>query len=150
MRKSHFRVALAGLLVLASSGCSFIFVDGPPDVPPNMSYGDLNYFNCTEPNTWPILDAIWAGLNGVGALMAMGGDETQFEDPEQTVLVGLVWLGVSGAASYVGFQRTSECRAAKAEWHQANRGQGSGSGVMLDFRSELLPQEPAPPVLHPH
>lgn len=137
MRRHHLGFGLLIAVLLSTSGCSFLFVKGPPDVPED-DYGSLSYFTCTEENTWPILDAIWAGLNGLGAIAAMGSTEEELgQDPQQTMVVGFAWLGVSGVASYTGFQKTADCRRAKAIWMEDGR-RGGGSAV-LDLRSELLP-----------
>ena len=51
-------------------------------------------FGCTESNAWPAIDAIWAALNGIGAVSAAGDDKNPQQD--HIVGVGVAWLAVSG------------------------------------------------------
>jgi hypothetical protein len=52
---------LAGL-ALSLTGCSFLFSKGPPD-----DYRERTRFDCSG-YTAPLLDALWAALNGIGAM----------------------------------------------------------------------------------
>ncbi len=115
-RSSRARSAILALLVaglLGNTGCSFLFVSGPPDPMPQQPV----YLSCTESNAWPIIDAIWAGLNGLGAAVAVsaeeGTGEGEIENRGQVIAVGLAWLAISGSASIYGFSKTGKCRHAR-------------------------------------
>lgn len=88
------------------SGCSFLFVKGPP-----ANHAEVASFDCSEGNAWPVIDTIWAGLNGLGAASAAGDDENP--DQGQIVAVGLAWLAVSGISAIYGFSKVSACSDAK-------------------------------------
>src|SRR3954471_13883154 len=55
-------VSVAGLLA-GTSGCSLLFVDGPP-----ANHRKLNYFDCTSNNLAPVVDVVIGGAEGLGAL----------------------------------------------------------------------------------
>jgi hypothetical protein len=88
------------------SGCSFLFVNGPP-----ADHAQVASFHCSESNAWPVVDMIWAGLNGLGAVSAAGDDTNP--DQDQIVGVGLAWLAVSGISAIYGFSKVSQCNDAK-------------------------------------
>jgi hypothetical protein len=99
---------LAGILVLGASGtgCSFVFVDGPP-----AGHKKMQYFDCSTSNWLPVVDV---GLGAIYGLSAVGAavDSNQ----EKTQLAGLAVLtGALVASGAYGFQRTSACREAKAQ-----------------------------------
>jgi hypothetical protein len=101
--------AMAAALCAALSlqpACSFMLVKGPPD-----NHPDLQTFECTDSYTWPVLDTIWAGLNGIGAASALGDRENP--DRDQIVGVGMSWLVLSGIAAIYGFSKASTCSDAK-------------------------------------
>lgn len=58
-----------------------------------------------------MLDAIWAGLDGLGA--ASAGSDSMNPQQGQIVAVGLAWLAVSGISAIYGFTKVSECNKAK-------------------------------------
>jgi len=98
------------ILVLPSlAGCGFLFTQAPP-----QGYESMDYFSCTESNTGPILDVVWAGLNVLGALV-VASDQDAYETPGTTMAVGLGWGVLSGASAGVGFSKTRRCRTAKQE-----------------------------------
>lgn len=135
MARSHLRVALLTVLLLPITGCSFILVDGPPDV---SDYSQLDYFGCTEGNGWPIVDGVFTGLYAVQAATLMG-----VEGGGGLAAASLVWAGVFGASAVTGFGRVNECKAAKAEWGRATR-RAPGN---LELDTELLPiLQPTPPL----
>lgn len=111
------------LCVLSVSACGFIFTHAPP-----AGHENLQYFTCTESNTGPILDIVWAGLNVIGAL-TVAGDPSSYDNPDQTVAVGLAWGVVSSSAAAVGFNKTKKCRAAKQQLaaRQANPSFNAGA-----------------------
>jgi hypothetical protein len=108
------------VLVLALlSGCSFVFVSGPPP-----QHEQLPYFSCTESRVAPVLDTIFAVLQGANLILAASVDDEQWAenyngDPpiSRTSSIPLyavaTLLGVGGA--YYGYTRTAACRDAKAQ-----------------------------------
>lgn len=108
---SSMAVLLAAV-VLGTSGCGYIFVNGPPE-----NHEQMNYFSCTESDAGPVLDAVWAGLNAAGAVaIAVDPDEYEYNyDVSSTtgILVGTAWTIFSGSAAMTGFHKTQNCREAK-------------------------------------
>lgn len=103
MKNKVLKLSGACLLVLAT-GCGFLFVNGPPE-----NHEKLPYFSCTESNAGPILDVVWAGIQG----LALAGNANNGNG--SLAAVNVAWIVVSGAASYVGFDKTSRCRDAKLQ-----------------------------------
>ena len=106
------RACITGCLALCAlsvSGCGFIFSHGPP-----AGHENLQYFSCTESNTGPILDIVWGALNVIGAL-TVAGDRSSYDNPDQTIAIGLAWGVVSVPAAAVGFNKSKKCRAAKQQ-----------------------------------
>jgi hypothetical protein len=114
MHSGNFtRVALLALLPLATGGCGFILVHGPP-----QGHEQMVYISCTESDAGPIVDGIWAGLNLFGAIYAASLSEEDFFTPAERnayVASGIVWTGFSSAAAVVGLNKTKKCRAAKEQ-----------------------------------
>ena len=80
------------LAAVATSGCSAIFTKGPP-----LDHAYNSRFDCSTSYAPPILDTIWAGLNGAGAAIAMSKSDAEWErtqtnDRAATIAVGLTWL----------------------------------------------------------
>lgn len=103
------RTGLVGAVIFAvllQSGCSFMFVKGPP-----AKHAEKASFECSESNAVPVIDAIWAALNGLGAASAANDDQLMNRD--QVVKVGLTWLAVSGISAIYGFSKVSRCKDAK-------------------------------------
>src|SRR5687767_5586014 len=103
------RVGLIGIVssaLVLHSGCSFLFVKGPP-----VGHAGMVTFECSDSRGWPTFDVIWAGLNGIGAASAAGDDENP--DQGQIVAVGLAWLVLSGISAGYGFSKVSDCEKAK-------------------------------------
>jgi hypothetical protein len=93
-----------GTLVLSLTGCSFLFVQGPP------SYAqDFAYIQCTESNVVPTLDFIWGGLNLVGAIV-IGQDPDSYDNPDVAVVSGIGWFILSTWSGLTGLERTKACR----------------------------------------
>ena len=113
---SHFlRQVVFGALAVSFAGCSFVFSKGPPD-----DYKEVSHFDCSG-YTAPVLDTIWAALNGLGALNAAGASgrewkqQNQSYDQSTVVGVGLMWLAISGASAIYGYHNASACEDAKEE-----------------------------------
>jgi hypothetical protein len=114
------RSCLSGVVAVVTSvslsGCSFLFVNGPPD-----NHKAMPYFDCTSSVAAPVLDTVWAGLNGLGAASAASASDAQWKAQGQSnergtvAVVGLVWLMISGASAIRGYQLTSDCREAKGQ-----------------------------------
>lgn len=103
------------LMSLSFAGCSFLFSKGPPD-----DYREQGYFDCSG-NAAPVLDTVWAGLNGLGAVIAASSSDAswkqqgQTSDRSTTVAVGVMWLAVSGASAIYGYHNAAACTDAKEE-----------------------------------
>jgi hypothetical protein len=109
--------ALCAVAAAATSGCSFLFVDGPP---PNAQ--KLQTFSCTTSNTLPTTDVVIGGitlLEGLGALTQTSSSFTTSSGSNSSnyigagvVLAGAALFGVSAAT---GYKNTSACREATSE-----------------------------------
>jgi hypothetical protein len=103
---------LAGILALPMTACGFAFTQAPPG-----NHQSMNYFNCSQNRTGPVLDLVWAGLNLLGAVGAASG--TDDGDPEtsksQVVTIGLVEGAIWGSSGIVGLNKVGKCRAAVQE-----------------------------------
>jgi hypothetical protein len=138
------RIGLISALILAvslQSGCSYLFIKGPP-----ANHAQMPSFRCSESSAWAVVDAIWAGLNGVGAAVAAGDDANP--DQDQIVLVGLGWLVLSGTSAIYGFSKVSECNSAKDLQEQRYY---PGVGVPMPVPYPVAPGAipPPPPVTMP-
>jgi len=106
--RSSARAAYALLLAVATSGCSFVFVEGPP-----ARYLEMDSFTCTEGNAVPIVDALWGGGSALGAINAWIEPTTR--DRTEVMLLGSGMALVATASAVVGFRRRAACRAARLE-----------------------------------
>ena len=109
------RAAVIGVISLCASGCSFLFVEGPPP-----GHEQMRVVSCTDSKTLPLLDAIWAGVNALELI----SDAT---DEGPGVLAGsaagaVIW----GIAASKGYEKVRKCRAAKELWARRTLGQGTG------------------------
>jgi hypothetical protein len=109
------RTAALALAGIAASGCSFIFVHGPP-----RNHENSVAFECTSSVVAPVLDTVWAGLNGIGAISAASTDEATWNSRSTTsrgavIAVGAGWFLLSGASAIYGFTRTQSCRDAERD-----------------------------------
>jgi hypothetical protein len=112
------RLSLVLVLALSCSqiaGCSFIFSSAPPPDDQREAY-----FDCAG-YAEPVIDTIWAGLNGLGALVAAGTSQAdwnskpEFGSRSVTIASGLIWLGLSGASAIYGYSNAQKCSEAKDE-----------------------------------
>lgn len=105
------RLAAAGLAcALISGSCSIALVHGPPssgeaDYDPTGRYPDG--VPCTSGRTWPIVDA--AVLLATVIKVANYGPDQRDE-----TLSGLLGAAAFGISAWIGHQRTSACRDARA------------------------------------
>jgi hypothetical protein len=102
MVKGFWR-ALALAVALPSQGCSFMFVDGPPD-----RHETLAYFDCTSSAGPEVADAIMAVTWG----LATAG--TAESDSGGTAVVGAI-AGTFAASAIYGIVKTQACNNAKDE-----------------------------------
>lgn len=134
---------VAFALVL-SSGCSFMFVNGPP-----ANHAEVAVFDCSDSNGWPVVDAVWAALNGIGAISA--SNDSMNPQQGQIVAVGLAWLAVSGISAVYGFSKVSDCNKAKRQRDERYFGSGvAGPTPAVAPRTTAPPpamRAPAPPSL---
>ena len=107
---------LAAVLTLSVCSCSLVFSRGPGNVgKPPQKLAD-----CTTGKALPITDAIIGGvilLSSLGVLNSYNADTGESEGPSTAVsITGALIAGVFGVSSYIGFSRSSKCRASRAEY----------------------------------
>ena len=101
------RVLAIAVVLFAVSGCGFLLVEGPPRVIPE----NATSVRCTESKTLPTLDAVWAGINLVGAILAASNPDA-YEDANTIFWVGTSWTIFSGFSAKSGFDKAADCREA--------------------------------------
>ena len=122
------RLATLGLLAILVSGCGFALSKGPP-----TGHEQMTAFSCTESNTGPALDLVWAGLNVLGALAA-ASDPSAYENSDQIVTVGLAWGVFSSLSASNGFSKSKQCRRALQLLAERNGGpRAPGSPALAPF-----------------
>jgi hypothetical protein len=143
------RIVLALALL---SGCSFVFVSGPP-----AHHEQLPYFSCSESRIAPVLDTIFAVLQGANFLLAASVSDERWADnydgdppiARSTAIplyaIGAL-LGVGGA--YYGFSRTAACRDAKEL--ALTRAQRNGPPQAWPPQQPYPPQGTYPPPQGPY
>lgn len=102
-------------LALCLSGCSFLFVDGPP-----IGYEDMAYFQCTESKVAPGADTFAALFDVVMAAgyYSRASDAVYMEDAEQLESAGALAIGAAAiwaASAIYGFSNVGQCIDAKTE-----------------------------------
>src|SRR6266550_4519852 len=107
-------VVMLGLLPLLLPGCGFVFSQGPPS-----GHEQMAAFSCTESNTGPTLDIVWASLNVLGAVAA-ASDPSAYENSGQIVAVGAGWGVFSSFAAASGFNKSKRCRHALQQLAERN------------------------------
>ena len=127
-------------VLLFQSGCSFLFVKGPPE-----QHAQMASFDCSESHAWPVIDTIWAGLNGLGAINASSDNMTP--NQSQVVAVGVSWLVVSGISAIYGFSQVSACNNARRQREERyQRSMGVSGAPPMDPDAAMpsgAPQAPA-------
>jgi hypothetical protein len=106
MRVGFSPLAAVLPLLLAGSGCSFAFVDGPP-----TAHADIPYFECSTSNALPIVDSVFAGSLAIGAAGAIADDNAPTGAAQIGVLIAETALFAWSAVR--GFEKTAACREAK-------------------------------------
>ncbi len=109
----------ATALAISITGCSFVFVDGPP-----KNHSQRPSFDCSSSHAVPVLDAVFAALEIANFALAAYDTDQDWNDTYKNQApfsrkTGLAIYGVLAAlgasGSYYGFDRTTACREAKAE-----------------------------------
>jgi hypothetical protein len=112
------RLPLVLALALSCSqvaGCSFLFSNAPPPDDQREAYFDCSGY------AEPVIDTVWAGLNGLGTLVAAGTSQAdwnskpEFGSRSATIASGLIWLGLFGASAIYGYSNAQKCSEAKDE-----------------------------------
>jgi len=100
--------------LLLLSGCSFIFVEGPPPDHPQRTIVD-----CSTSNVAPVLDVLFAGYQMVRIGMAANATDADYEDApidrSADIGFGIGFFVLHTASAVYGFSTTSACKDAKAE-----------------------------------
>jgi hypothetical protein len=103
---------------VSGSGCSFLFVDGPP-----AQHQKMAYFDCTSSNALPVIDVALGGIYGIGAASELATSVDSGTTSDRTsafVALGAATLFV--ASGITGFSKTSSCREAKDQLvHRASQ-----------------------------
>jgi hypothetical protein len=102
------RYRLIALIVLAgwaNAGCSFLFVDGPPE-----KHRKMPYFECTSGRGWPIVDGVIGASVGIGVAAQMGSADNQ---GRSEAVIGAAEAALFLASTVYGFTKSAECREAK-------------------------------------
>ena len=147
MNRKHFASRLAtpallGLLPMATGACGFVLTHGPP-----IGHERMEGFTCTESNTGPILDVVWAGLNllyGIGILAT----DDPLVAPRSAGYASIGWSVVSIASAATGFKKTREAGTLGNSWWNGKRNCSASSAtygrLAWSFRRLLLvpPQTP--------
>ena len=126
MRAVPARLLLCLPLLTAVTGCSFLFVHGPP-----TGHEQLEYIPCTESDAGPILDLVWGGLNVLGAIIIASSPE-EYENPDAAVASGITWGVVSAIAAPTGFKKVSACKSARQALAQRQAARGAVPIVVPD------------------
>ena len=88
------------------SGCSFLFVDGPPP-----HHRSLAYFDCTSSRLAPVTDLVLGGLEGIGVAAEVAGQQ---RSSDSSVIAPAAVAAAFVASGIVGFMRVSSCNEAKS------------------------------------
>jgi hypothetical protein len=110
---------LAAALAISVTGCSFVFVDGPP-----REHAKMPTFDCSTSTVVPILDSLFGGLELANFIYTATRTQQDWNDiykgqepfsrHEGLAIYGAL-TAVSGLAAWYGFSRVSQCREAKQE-----------------------------------
>ena len=115
-------VAVGILGSMSEGGCSFMFVEAPPDGGGKLHSPEQ--LECSSGNGWPVTDVVVAGIMGVETLATLsevGSGSTLSSNGQRTSadyvlpVVAAASTALFAASGISGFRRTSECRADKRE-----------------------------------
>jgi hypothetical protein len=87
------------VLVSLPSGCSYVFVTGPP-----TDHVQRASLACSDRYPWPVIDTTLAGLSGIRAVPAEGAKDV-------AAYFGL--FAIFGISAIIGFRSVSQCKDAK-------------------------------------
>jgi len=133
---------LVGVVIFAvmlQSGCSLMFVKGPP-----AKHAEMASFGCSKSNAAPMVDTLSAVVNGLG--LALAANEDRMLNREQAMKVNGTWLVVSAISASYGFRRVSQCNDAKRlrnERYESEQGGAFRTGV-APVRSHVQYSSTAP------
>lgn|SRR5215471_691867 len=132
-------VPQALLCAMLASGCSLIFMDGPPEHPPRDQPVD-----CTRSVTAPVFDTVFASASGtiaIGEITLLAASNSSQGDRDSGK-VGLALFSalalIEGVSAGWGFGRVRECIDLNQEIEIQRRAQ------------KLTAVPPAPPVAPPN
>jgi len=104
--------AVGVLVAVGTSGCSFLFVDKPPERPSPPSYALRS--ECTTSNLWPIVDSVIGGYQIVRTAYGIGASDAAYAGSpisrEADVTLGAVLATTFIASAITGYGRTAGCR----------------------------------------
>lgn len=101
---------LALYAVLTASGCSFMFVKGPPP-----QHDQVPYFQCTTSRAWPVVDTLLASAYAIETAAFMAG-ASRSDSNESGMKAGAAASAVAAAlfaaSATSGYGKASKCRKA--------------------------------------
>lgn len=109
------KLALIIILVVSTSGCGYLFIDGPGRTSAKRAP------HCSDSKGWVVVDGVFAGLNALMAISAAAANAEAADDPALegpgavVVLSGAVWAAVHTLAAISGSAKVDRCRAAWAD-----------------------------------
>ena len=117
------RAAVLGL-VLACSGCSYVFVTGKPAnveaLPPSEP------ITCTTSKASPVLDTVFAGLEVARTVYAVSSDDSAYRGQTLTrgadIGLGAAFVALFASSAIYGYLVTGACVDAKSQ-HERQRQQ---------------------------
>lgn len=102
---------LALLATVPLSGCSLLFVDGPP-----KTYTPPQYVHCSSSPGWPVFDTVVAGLELVRTGIAVSASDSAYQGAQISrgadIGFGLAFMTLFAISAGVGYGRVSDCNAA--------------------------------------
>lgn len=134
------------------SGCSLVFVSGPPS-----HHQELPYFTCTESRVAPVLDTVLAVLEGANSVYAAAVDDQKWADNydgnppfarSTAIPVYAVGALLAAGSAYYGFRNTGECREALAMRRRQHGGFGQQQWTPSPYAPPPAPD--APPTASPY
>lgn len=108
--------AWLSIAALPLSGCSFLFVDGPPDHPERVSR--QSELRCTTSKAAPIIDTVIAGYQVIRTGAAVAASDSTYDGAPISrgadIGLGLGFMALFGASAAYGYVVTGDCKDAKA------------------------------------
>lgn len=88
------------------SGCSFIFMQGPPD-----DHAKLRYFDCVSNTAAPVTDTVNAAANGLVTVLSL--QDSSDDDESAAILVFGSVAALYAASAIYGYVSAETCSLAK-------------------------------------